>query len=362
MVMMDMINSVLNWVVPPASLVTLALSWPALTFINTCEWLYYSIYTEDMDHKVVVVTGASSGIGEQIAYEYAKKRANLVLVARREHRLHGISENAKRLGAPNVLVMAADVVKEEDCRRFINETIGFFGRVDHLVNTASLGHTFYFEEANDASVFPILMDINFWGNVYPTYVALPYLRQSHGRIVVNVAVENWLPLPRMSIYSAAKAALVNFYETLRLELNGDVGITIATHGWIGAEMARGKFMLEEGADMQWKEEREVQASGGPVEEFAKLIVSAAVQGNAHVKFPSWYDVFLLYRVFAPDVLTWTFRLLLSHQGMRTTSYIGTGRSVLETPSPPRRLLTGGTHTVPHTSSRHTTPRIQLLNE
>lgn len=59
---------------------------------------------------------------------------------------------------------------------------------------------------------------------------------------------------------AAKAALVNFYETLRLEVNGDVGITIATHGWIGAEMTRGKFMLEEGAEMQWKEEREVSSS------------------------------------------------------------------------------------------------------
>ena len=57
---------------------------------------------------------------------------------------------------------------------------------------------------------------------------------------------------------AAKAALVNFYETLRFELNGDVGITIATHGWIGSEMSGGKFMLEEGAEMQWKEEREVK--------------------------------------------------------------------------------------------------------
>lgn len=60
------------------------------------------------------------------------------------------------------------------------------------------------------------------------------------------------------IVKAAKAALVNFYETLRFELNGDVGITIATHGWIGSEMSRGKFMLEEGAEMQWKEEREVK--------------------------------------------------------------------------------------------------------
>ena len=56
---------------------------------------------------------------------------------------------------------------------------------------------------------------------------------------------------------AAKAALVNFYETLRFELKDDVGVTIATHGWIGSEMTSGKFMLEEGAEMQWKEEREV---------------------------------------------------------------------------------------------------------
>lgn len=58
---------------------------------------------------------------------------------------------------------------------------------------------------------------------------------------------------------AAKAALVNFYETLRFELKDEVGVTIATHGWIGSEMMSGKFLLEEGAEMQWKEEREVSS-------------------------------------------------------------------------------------------------------
>ncbi|XP_058097640.1 11-beta-hydroxysteroid dehydrogenase B [Magnolia sinica] len=336
---MDLFNSLLNLVIPPASLVMLAFAWPTLSFIHACEWLYYNFYSEDMENKVVVITGASSGIGEQIAYEYAKRHANLVLVARRDNRLRWISENALQMGARHVMIIAADVVKEEECRRFITETFNYYGRLDHLVNTASLGHTFYFEEVQDTSVFPLLMDINFWGNVYPTYAALPYLRQSNGRIVVNASIESWLPMPRMSLYAAAKAAITNFYETLRIEARDDVGVTIATHGWIGGEMTRGKFMLEEGAEMQWKEEREVPVIGSHVEEYARMIVAGACRGDAYVKLPSWYDIFLLYRVFAPDVLGWTFGLLFSNHGARKKSLVGTGRPLLETSSP-RKLLPG----------------------
>ncbi|KAI9082970.1 hypothetical protein K1719_035113 [Acacia pycnantha] len=311
----ELMNSVLNLVVPPVSLVMLGFAWPALCFLSACERLYQSFNGDHMH-------------GKQIAYEYAKRRANLVLVARREQRLLWIAENAKQIGANYVIIMAADVVKEDECRRFINETISVFGRVDHLVNTVSLGHTFYFDEVADASVFPLLLDINFWGNVYPTFVALPYLHQSHGRIIINASVENWLPLPRMSLYAAAKAALVNFYETLRFELKNEVGVTIATHGWIGSEMTSGKFMMEDGADMQWKEEREVHVSGGSVQEFARLIVSGACRGDMYVKYPSWYNVFALFRVFTPNILYWVFHLLISPQGARrSSSLLGTGRPI-----------------------------------
>ncbi|XP_043721096.1 11-beta-hydroxysteroid dehydrogenase B-like [Telopea speciosissima] len=343
---MDLLNSILNFVVPPASLVMLAFAWPTMCFINTVEWLYHTYYSENMEDKVVIITGASSGVGEQIAYEYAKRRANLVLVARRENRLWGISDNARRMGARHVMVIAADVVKEEECRRFIDETISFFGRINHLVNAASLGHTFYFEEAIDTSIFPLMMDINFWGNVYPTYVALPYLRQTNGRVIVNASIESWLPMPRMSLYSAAKAGLINFYESLRFELKDDVGITVATYGWIGSEMTRGKFMVDDGAEMQWKEEREAPVTGGHVEEYARLIVAGACRGVAYVKFSSWYDVFMVYRVFAPNVLGWTFRLLLTTNNQRRTSFFGTGRSLISETSPSRKVLTGPTSASP----------------
>ncbi|KAJ0969361.1 hypothetical protein J5N97_022238 [Dioscorea zingiberensis] len=334
---MDFFNSLLNFIVPPASMVMLAFSWPTLSFIHGLEWVFRSIYKEKMEDKVVLITGASSAIGEQIAYEYAKRKANLVLVARREHRLRGIRDNARLLGAKTVLIMAADVVKEDECRRFVGDTISYFGHLDHLVNTASLGHTFYFDEAQDTTVFPHLMDINFWGNVYPTYVSLPYLRQSQGRIVVNASVESWMPMPRMSLYASAKAAVISFYETLRFEVRDDVGITIATHGWIGSEMSSGRFMLEEGAEMQWKEEREVPLSGHHVEEFAKMIVTGACRGDAYVKYPSWCDTFLLYRVFSPDVLNWTFHLLFANHSARKASLTRPSRPLLEGP-PPQKLL------------------------
>ncbi|KAK8967297.1 11-beta-hydroxysteroid dehydrogenase-like 5 [Platanthera guangdongensis] len=337
---MDLLNSLLNLFVPPASLVMMAFAWPALSILNTVEWIYRSLTSEDVENKVVIITGASSAIGEKIAYEYAQRKAILVLVAKRDQRLWGIRENARLLGAKHVIVVAADVVKDEDCRRFITDTVNYFGRLDHLVNTTNMGHNFFFEEVLDSSVLPHLMDINFWGSVYPTFVALPYLKESRGRIIVNASVESWVPMPRMSLYAAAKAAVINFYETLRFELKDSVGITIATHGWIGREMNQTTFMLEEGTEMQWKEEREVPLFGTHVEEFAKLIVAGACRGEAYVKYPSWYDVFFLYKVLAPDVLGWTFRLLSGSYGCWRDSATGGGgaaRPLLEA-SPARKSL------------------------
>nr|CAB3492507.1 unnamed protein product [Digitaria exilis] len=304
--MEQVVNAVMDVVVPPASMVMLAFAWPTLSLLRGAEWVLKSLTKEDMVGKVVVITGASSPIGEHIAYEYARRNANLVLVARREHRLFAVRDNARLLGAGQVLVIAADVVKEDDCRRLVSDTVTYFGQLNHLVNTVSLGHDFNFEEAGDTAAFPHLMDINFWGNVYPTYAALPYLRRSHGRVVVNASVESWLPMPRMSLYSAAKAAVVDFYETLRYEVKDDVGVTVATHGWVGGDAGCGakKLTVEEGA-------AEMQPGGGHVEAYARALVGGACRGDAYVKSSRWYDVFLVFRVLAPDVLAWTFRLLFS---------------------------------------------------
>ncbi|CAM0877946.1 unnamed protein product [Alopecurus aequalis] len=332
------LTALMDLVVPPASMVMLAFAWPTLAFLRAAEWAVKTLTREEMHGKVVLVTSASSAIGEQVAYEYARRGANLVLVARREHRLFAVRDNARALGAGQVLVVAADVVKEDDCRRLIADTISYFGQLDHLVNTVSLGHDFYFEEAADTTAFPHLMDINFWGNVYPTYAALPHLRRSHGRIVVNASVEPWLPMPRMSLYSAAKAAVTDFYETLRYEVKEDVGITVATHGWIGGEPGAGRLAIEEGAQQWSKVETAPPAAGGQeaVEAYARAVVDGACRGDARVGRPAWYDVFLVFRALAPDVLAWTFRLLLSTAAPAPPLTAGSVRLAL--PAPPVRPL------------------------
>jgi len=125
------------------------------------------------------------------------------------------------------------------------------------------------------------------------------------------------------------------------EVKDDVGVTVATHGWVGGDAGGGRFTLEEGAaEMQWKEEREATLSGGQVEAYARALVAGACRGDAYVKRPSWYDVFLVFRVFAPGVLAWTFRLLLSTAAQSTAPTTAAARRPppAALPAPPVRPL------------------------
>ncbi|KAH0686558.1 hypothetical protein KY290_018167 [Solanum tuberosum] len=269
-------------------------------------------YGEDVAGKVVVITGASSGIGEHLAYEYARRGACLTIAARREKSLREVAERALDLGAPDVLVVPADVSKVEDCRRVIDKTMSHFGRLDHLVNNAGMTSVSLFEEIEDITNMRSIMDINFWGSVYMTRFAIPYLRYSEGRIIVLSSAASWMPAPRISLYSASKAAMVLFFEALRIEFGRDIKITLVTPGFVESEMTQGKFIDKTGKVDVNPQMRDVEVGITPVmkvEDCAKAIVNGACRGERYITVPSWFRVTYLWKVFCPDVVEWFLRLL-----------------------------------------------------
>ncbi|XP_010249449.1 PREDICTED: 11-beta-hydroxysteroid dehydrogenase 1B-like [Nelumbo nucifera] len=307
-----LIHKFMNIVAPPTTLITLILFLPPFLVFKCFFYIFRAIFSENVAGKVVLITGASSGIGEQLAYQYAKRGARLLLVARRKNCLQEVAEKARGFGSPDVVVVQADVSKVDDCKRFVDEAISHFGRMDHLVSNAGIASVCMFEDSSDITKFAPIMDTNFWGSVYTAYFAVPHLRKSKGKIIVNASSAGWLPLPRMSVYNASKAAVINFYETLRVELGRDIGITIVTPGFTESEMMQGKFLTKEGEMQVDQEMRDVEVGTFPVEKAegcAKAIVKSACRGDRYLTQPLWFRVMFVWKVVCPHVLEWFYRLL-----------------------------------------------------
>ncbi|XP_051204827.2 11-beta-hydroxysteroid dehydrogenase 1A-like [Lolium perenne] len=311
----------------------LVLFLPAYYVYKLTTSLLSSVFPEDVSGKVVLITGASSGIGEHLAYEYAKRGAYLALVARREASLGEVADNASALGAPGVLVLPADVSKPDDCQKFVNDTVAYFGRLDHLVNNASIWQVCRFEEVEDVNNFRTLMDINFWGHVYPTRHAIPHLKRTHGRIVGVTSNSSYIFIGRNSFYNASKAAVLNFYDTLRMELGGDVHITEIIPGVVESEITKGKMLTKEGKMKVDQDQRDAVLGPTPAEPvalFAKRVVRDVCRGARYVFEPRWYLAVYMFRVFFPDILAWNSRLLtVDSVGPATTDTLG--KTILDMP-------------------------------
>lgn len=165
--------------------------------------------------KVVVITGASSGIGKALAYAFDEHKAKLVLAARNIEKLSEISAELKRNGL-EVLTVQTDVSIEADCRRLITETIEHFGGIDILINNAGISMRALFADLN-LDVIRQLMDVNFWGTVYCTKYALPQLLRNQGSVVGVISIAGHVGLPGRTGYSASKFAVRGFLDALRTE-------------------------------------------------------------------------------------------------------------------------------------------------
>ncbi|GAB3532798.1 SDR family oxidoreductase [Pontibacter brevis] len=169
-----------------------------------------------MKDKVILITGGTSGIGKACAFAFGRAGAKVAFSGRN---LQGLQQTSQELAAAGInnLPVQADVSVEEQCAQMVQKTVDAYGRLDVLINNAGISMRALFEDL-DLDVIRKVMDINFWGTVYSTKYALPYIKAGKGSVIGISSIAGYRGLPARTGYSASKFAMHGFLETLRTEL------------------------------------------------------------------------------------------------------------------------------------------------
>jgi short-subunit dehydrogenase len=260
--------------------------------------------------KVVVITGASSGIGKALAIELAGRGANLVLAARQYVTLCEIAHDIQTEYNVKAIAVQCDVSIEEDCAALIKQVLSIFGKIDILVNNAGISMRALFKDV-DLKVLKSLMDVNFWGTVYCTKYALPEITKTKGSIVGVSSIAGYKGLPGRAGYSASKYAMNGFLDALRVEnLRTGVHIMVACPGFTSSNIRntalnkngiqQGESTLEEDKMMTAEEAAQIIANG--IENRERTLIMT-FQGKLTVLLSKFLPAFLdkqVFKVFARE--------------------------------------------------------------
>lgn len=175
--------------------------------------------------KTCIITGGSSGIGFALASLMLQRGYQVTISGRDKAKLEEAGKQLKGINE-NYFLFTGDVSNKEDCRKLVDETVAKFGGIDVLVNNAGISMRGTFEKT-ELTVLEKLMNINFWGAVFCTKFALPFLMASRGSIVGISSIAGKVGLPARTGYSASKFALEGFLESLRTETR-ETGLHVLT--------------------------------------------------------------------------------------------------------------------------------------
>ncbi|HVF15991.1 MAG TPA: SDR family oxidoreductase, partial [Steroidobacteraceae bacterium] len=185
----------------------------------------------------MVLTGASAGIGLELARQLAQQQACLVLAARDAALLETAAARCRELGAKAIAV-PTDVSDKAQCEKLIERALAEFGRIDTLINNAGISMHARFDELKDIEAVDRITAINYLGSVYCTFYALPHLKKTSGRIVGMSSLAGRNGVPTRTIYSATKHAMMGFFDSLRIELREDrVSVTVIYPGFVSTDIA-----------------------------------------------------------------------------------------------------------------------------
>jgi short-subunit dehydrogenase len=216
-----------------------------------------------------------------VALELAMQGARLALAARDQTRLTQVAEDCRNLGG-QALPIATDVGDENRVRQLVEETVGFYKRLDLLVNNAGIGLGGSLDELANLQLFERVMQVNFMGAVFSTYYSLPHLKATSGWIVNVSSLGGRFPLPRNTAYIASKHALQGFSDSLRMELAGSgVSVTVVSPYWVVTEFHE-RTMDKTGKVVGLKGRGLYTEKMMTAEKCARIILSAAAQRKREV--------------------------------------------------------------------------------
>ncbi len=249
--------------------------------------------------NVVLLTGASSGIGRQLALQLADQGARLVLAARRQDLLEQVAETCRERGG-QAMVRTTDVGDEEQCRALVDATVAHYGRLDTLINNAGLTMWSLFADLETLEPCEKIMRVNYFGSLYCTYYALPHLQQSRGRLVGVSSLTGKTGVPTRSAYAASKHAMAGFFDTLRIELLGSgVTVTMAYPDFVATETRERAFGAD-GRPVGKSSVREAEIMSA--EECARRILQGAAKRRRELIMSARGKLGMWLKLIAPGLI------------------------------------------------------------
>ncbi len=240
------------------------------------------------NQKIVWITGASSGIGEALAYEFAKEGAKLVLSARRADELQRVKA-ATGLPDADVLVLPLNLTDVDSLPAAVEAVLQKFGTVDVLVQNAGISQRSLVHETS-LDVHRRIFEVNYFGVVALTKAVLPAMRaRKKGHFLVISSVAGYVATPLRSAYAASKHAIRAFFDALRAE-NPDLRVTVACPGYIRTDVSRNAL---HGDGSRHGRMDQNQERGMSPEECARQLVRAVKAEKLEV-YPGGREIFGIY--------------------------------------------------------------------
>ncbi len=250
--------------------------------------------------KVFIITGASAGIGSELAYQLAKKGAHVVCAARTMTKLENMCKEIRDSGG-SALPIQADITDKNQCEKVVAQTIKSFNKIDGLILNAGISMWAKFDEIKDISFFKTIMNTNYLGSVYCVHAALPFLKKTKGKIISCSTAQAIMGFPNHSGYVASKHALHGFLSTIRMENKEEITVLEAVLSWI-----KGTNLRSNSFDVNGKKQkgltRKHTKEAIPVTQCVKTIITAIEKDLKTIYIPRKLSLIPFLKVFLNQFL------------------------------------------------------------